>query len=54
MSQKWADRAGEGYSKLGGSDGLVLDGFLGVDDSFLVEDAVCTESALDCVVGFQL
>lgn len=37
-----------------GSDGLVLDGFLGVDDAFLVEDAVAAVGALDGVVGLEL
>jgi hypothetical protein len=37
-----------------GSDGFVLDGFLGVDDALLVEDTVSTVSALDGIVGLQL
>lgn len=36
------------------SDGLVLDGFLGVDDPLLVEYAVSAVGALDRIVGFEL
>ena len=37
-----------------GSDGFVLDGFFGVDDSFFVEDSIGAVSTLDSIVGFQL
>lgn len=36
------------------SYGLVLDGFLGIDDPLLVEDPVAAIGALDRVVRFQL
>ena len=45
---------GCGMMKCGESDGLVLDGFLGVDDALLVEDAVAAVGALDGIVGFEL
>lgn len=40
--------------KCDGSNGLVLDWFFGVDDAFLVEDAVATVGAFDCIIGFEL
>lgn len=36
------------------SDGFVLNGFFGVDDSFLVENSVPADSAFNSVVGFEL
>lgn len=35
------------------SDGFVLNGLFGVDDSFFVEDSVAADSALDSVVSFE-
>lgn len=35
------------------SDGLVLDGLFGVDDSFLVEDSVSAHGALHGIVCFE-
>lgn len=35
------------------SDGFVLYGLFGVDDSFFVEDSVAADSALDSVVSFE-
>jgi hypothetical protein len=36
------------------SDGLVLDGFLGIDDPLLVEDPIAAIGALDRVVRLEL
>jgi len=36
-----------------GSDSFVLDGFLGINDSFFVEDSVGAEGALDGIVGLE-
>jgi hypothetical protein len=36
------------------SNSLVLDGFFGIDDSLLVEDAISAVGALDCIVGLEL
>lgn len=35
------------------SDGLILNWFFGIDDSFLVQDSVATDGALDGIVCFE-